>query len=78
MNDGETIREPNFCEVCLRRIDEALNSTAGAMLSLEQFDEVTRLRRRIRDCCENGREAEARHAVEAAIAILQPHLMQRS
>jgi len=70
-------REPSFCEVSLRRIDAALSSPAGAMLSLEQFDEVTRLRRRIRLCCENGREEEARDAAKAAMAILEPHVAQR-
>jgi hypothetical protein len=70
-------REPGFCEVSLRKIDAALSSPAGAMLSLDQFDEVTRLRRRIRLCCENGREEEARDAVKAAMAILTPHIAHR-
>ncbi|MGD8810688.1 MAG: hypothetical protein PVG24_13850 [Gammaproteobacteria bacterium] len=67
-------RDSTFCEVSLNRIDAALSSTAGAMLSLEQFDEVTRLRRRIRELCENGREEEARLAAGAAMTILQPHI----
>lgn len=77
MDERKTTLEPDFCEVSLRRIDEALNTTAGAMLSLEQFDEVTRLRRSIRGYCENGREDEARAAVEAAMAILRPHINSR-
>jgi len=47
------------------------------MLSLAQFDEVTHLRRRIRFCWESGREEEARDAVKAAMAILNPHMAQR-
>ena len=42
------------------------------MLSLDQFDEVTRLRRRIREFCEAGRIDEARQAEEMAMAILRP------
>jgi hypothetical protein len=77
MNDRETYRAPGFCELSLRRIDAALSSTAGAMLSLKQFDEVTRLRRLIRECCEDGREAEAESAVESAMSILLPHMKNR-
>lgn len=77
MDEISKNREPSFCEISLRRIDEALGSPAGAMLSLDQFDEVTRLRRLIRHCCENGREEEARDAVKAAMAILNPHMAQR-
>lgn len=77
MDESKINRNPTFCEVSLRQIDAALNSTAGAMLSLEQFDEVTRLRRSIRELCESGREDEARTAVDAAMAILQPHMNAR-
>ena len=73
-----TNRGPSFCEISLRTIDEALNSTAGAMLTLDQFDEVTRLRRSIRKYCENGQEDSARDAVEAAMAILRPHMRTRT
>jgi len=66
-----------FYETSLRKIDEALSSPSGAMMSLAQFDEVTRLRRRIRFCWESGREEEARDAVKAAMAILYPHMAQR-
>ena len=77
MDEINKNREPSFCEISLRRIDEALSSPAGAMLSLDQFDEVTRLRRLIRHCWENGREEEARDAVKAAMSILNPHMAQR-
>jgi hypothetical protein len=58
----------------LRRIDDALSSTSGAMLALDRFDEVMRLRRKVRECCEAGRIHEARVAAEAAMAILLPRL----
>jgi hypothetical protein len=58
----------------LRRIDDALSSTSGAMLTLDRFDEVMRLRRKVRECCEAGRLPEARAAAEAAMAILLPQL----
>ena len=77
MDEISQNRELSFCEVSLRQIDAALSSPAGAMLSLDQFDEVTRLRHRIRFCCENGREAEARDAAKAAMAILNPHMAHR-
>jgi hypothetical protein len=64
----------DFCAESLKRIDAALSSTAGAMLSLDQFDEITRLRRRIRESCEAGRADEARRAEEMAMAILRPRL----
>jgi hypothetical protein len=62
----------DFCTASLKRIDAALSSTAGAMLSLDQFDEVTRLRRRIREFCEAGRIDEARQAEEMAMVMLRP------
>jgi hypothetical protein len=49
----------------------------GAMLSLDQFDEVTRLRRLIRQFCEQGRQEEAQAAVDAAMAILRPRMIPR-
>jgi hypothetical protein len=58
----------------LRRIDDALSSTSGAMLALDRFDEVMRLRRKVRECFESGRLPEARAAAEAAMAILLPRL----
>lgn len=45
----------------------------GAMLTLDQFDEVMRLRRQIRQSCEAGREDEARRAEAMAMAIVHPH-----
>ena len=77
MNDHEKRPEPGFCEISLKRIDDVLNSTAGAMLSLEQFDEVTRLRRHIRELCEDGRDGDARRAVDAAMAILRPLMKEK-
>lgn len=77
MNDHGKRPEPGFCEISLKRIDDVLNSTAGAMLALRQFDEVTRLRRQIRELCENGDEAEARRVVEAAMAILRPFMKEK-
>jgi hypothetical protein len=59
------------CAQGLQRIDDALNSTLGAMLSLEQFDEVARLRRTVRECCEAGLEQEARAALTRALKILR-------
>jgi hypothetical protein len=77
MDEISKNRVLSFCEVSLRQIDAALSSPAGAMLSLDQFDEVTRLRRQIRSCCESGREDEARDAVKAAMAILNPQMTHR-
>lgn len=74
MDESKARQKPSFCEVSLQQIDAALSSTGGAMLSLEQFDDVTRLRHRIRELCESGREEEARAAADAAMAILQPHI----
>jgi hypothetical protein len=59
------------CAQGLKRIDDALSSTMGAMLSLEQFDEVTKLRRIVRECCEAGQEEEARIALTRALQILR-------
>ena len=59
------------CIQGLKRIDDALSSTSGAMLSIEKFDEVTRLRRTVRECCEAGREEEARVALARALRILK-------
>lgn len=69
----EQVRAPTgrACTEGLKRIDDALNSTLGAMLSLEQFDEVTALRRTVRECCEAGREQEARAALTRALKILR-------
>ena len=78
MNTRRTAGNESFCETSLRMIDEALNSAVGAMLSLDQFDEVTRLRRLIRQFCEEGRESEARSIVDEAMDILRPHMRDRS
>ena len=77
MNRRRTAGDETFCEASLRMIDEALSSAAGAMLSLDQFDEVTRLRRLIRVFCEEGREAEAHSVVDEAMDILRPHMKDR-
>jgi len=77
MDEVSKNQDPSFCEVSLRKIDAALSSTMGAMLSLDQFDEVTRLRRLIRQFCEQGRQEEAQAAVDAAMAILRPRLIPR-
>lgn len=77
MDEINKNQDPSFCEVSLRKIDAALSSTMGAMLSLDQFDEVTRLRRLIRQFCEQGRQEEAQAAVDAAMAILRPRLIPR-
>mgnify|MGYP001241963564 CR=1 FL=1 len=45
----------------------------GAMLTLDQFDEVLRLRHQIRRLYEAGREDEARVAETKAMAIVHPH-----
>jgi hypothetical protein len=63
----------DFCAQSLKRIDTALSSTMGAMLTLDQFDEVMRLRRQIRQSYEAGREDEARRAEAMAMAIVHPH-----
>ena len=73
--DEEILRAAlDFCAASLKRIDAALSSTAGAMLSLDQFDEGMRQRRLIRECCEAGHEDDARQAEEKAMAILRPRL----
>ena len=77
MDEAASKPEPGFCELNLRRIDEALSSTAGAMLSLEEFDQVTALRRRLRALCEAGDEAEAQKVVSAAMEILRPRARRR-
>ena len=77
MKDHEKRPQPGFCEISLKRIDDVLNSTAGAMLSLQQFDEVTRLRRQIRALCEDGHEEEASRAADAAMAILRPLMKEK-
>jgi len=70
----ECVTTPDEGTQWLRRIDDALSSTSGAMLTLERFDEVMRLRRKVRECCEAGRMHEARVAAEAAMAILLPRI----
>lgn len=57
--------------VFLQHIDDALKSTAGAMLSQQQFDEVTQLRNEIRELCREGREEEARRVEALAMAIIR-------
>lgn len=71
MNEQASTPKGRACAQGLKRIDDALNSTMGAMLSLDQFDEVTRLRRTVRECCEAGREQEARAALTQALKILR-------
>jgi hypothetical protein len=71
MDEQASAPKGRDCAQGLRRIDDALSSAVGAMLSLEQFDEVTRLRRIVRECCEAGREREARAALTQALKILR-------
>ena len=66
--------DDSLCTQWLRRIDDALSSTSGAMLTLDRFDEVMRLRRQVREFWDAGRIQEARLAAEAAMDILSPRV----
>lgn len=72
MDERASPEARDLCAESLKRIDTALSSTMGAMLALDQFDEVLRLRHQIRLLYEAGREDEARVAETKAMAIVHP------